>query len=148
MFYERILIQPSSGNENEVRALSEERTRSNQPRLSTVFTESVLGEGLTFVTGIRHENLKAYEAEREARRADPSFRSFVGKISGLISRPREAQLWEVISQSSGVASARFTRVTEVTVAHAKEAEAREALENFAQGIQAESGRAPGILRSL
>ena len=99
MFYERILIQPSSGNENEVHALSEERTRISQPRLSIVLTESILGDGQTFVTGIRHESLKAYEAERETRRADPDFRSFVGKMSGLVSRPREAQLWEVISSA-------------------------------------------------
>ena len=148
MFYERILLRPSLGKENEVRALMEETTKSNQPRLRTVLTESVLGEGQTFVSGTFHENLKAYETERESRRANPGFGSFVAKISGMVSRPREAQLYEVISPTSGVGDAHFTRVTEVTVAHDKEAEAREALENFARAIQAESGRAPGIHRRL
>ena len=112
MFYERILLRPSLGKENEVRALAEGWTKSHQPRL--LLTESVLGEGQTFVSGTQHENLNAYETEREARRADPDFRSFATKVSGLLSRPREAQLYEVISMAGVVGNTRFTRVTQVT----------------------------------
>ena len=149
MFYERILLRPSLGKENEVRALLEERTKSNQPRLRTVLTESVLGEGQTFVSGTFHENLKAYETERGARRADTGFRSFATKLSRRLSRPREAQLYEVISPAGGGGgSARFTHVVQLIAARDKEMEVREALEIFAKARQAEGGRQPGIHRRL
>ncbi len=57
MFYERVLLRAGLGKGNELRALAEDWTKSNQPRLRTVLTESVLGEGQTFVSGAQHENL-------------------------------------------------------------------------------------------
>ena len=149
MFYERILLRPSLGKENEVRALLEERTKSNQPRLRTVLTESVLGDGQTFVSGTQHENLKAYETEREARRADPDFRSFARKLSRRLSRPREAQLYEVISSGGGGGgSTRFTHGVRLIAARDKEMELRQALEDFVQARQAEGARVAGIHRRL
>lgn len=149
MFYERILLRPSLGKGNELRALVQDRTKSNQPRLRTVLTESVLGEGQTFVSGTFHENLKAYETEREARRADSGFQSFAAKVSGLLSRPREAQLFEIISSSvAGGGSARYTHGVRLIAARDKEMELRQALEDFAQARQAEGATVAGIHRRL
>ena len=89
MFYERVLLRASQGKGDELRALLQDRTTSSQPRLRTLLVESVLGKGQTFVSATQHENLQAYEAERERRRADSGFRSFAAKVSGLVSSPRE-----------------------------------------------------------
>ncbi len=149
MFYERVLLRAGLGRGNELRALAEDWTKSNQPRLRTVLTESVLGEGQTFVSGTQHENLQAYETEREARRADSGFRSFATKMSGLVSHPREVQLYEVISSAGGGGgAARFTQVVELIAARDKEMEVREALENFGEARQAEGARQPGLFRRL
>ncbi len=149
MFYERVLLRAGLGKGNELRDLAEDWTKSNQPRLRTVLTESVLGEGQTFVSGTQHENLKAYETEREARRADSGFRSFAAKVSGLVSRPREVQLYEIISSGGGRGgSARFTHGVRLIAARDKEMELRQALEDFARARQAEGARVAGIHRRL
>ena len=149
MFYERILLRAGLGKGNELRALAEDWAKTNQPRLRTVLTESVLGKGQTFVSGTMHENLQAYETEREARRADSGFQSFAAKVSSLVSRPREAQLYEVISSGGGRGgSARFTHVVQLIAARDKEMELRQALENFAQARLAEGAGLAGIHRRL
>ena len=149
MFYERVLLRAGLGRGNELRALAQDWAKSNQPRLRTVLTESVLGEGQTFVSGTQHENLQAYETEREARRADSGFQSFAAKVSSLVSRPRDAQLYEVISSPGGRGgSTRFTHVVELIAARDKEMELRKALEDFAQARQAEGAAVAGIHRRL
>ncbi len=149
MFYERVLLRAGLGKGDELRTLAGDWTKSNQPRLRTVLVESVLGKGQTFVSATQHENLQAYEAERERRRADSGFRSFAAKVSGLVSSPREIQLYEVISLWGGQGgSIRFTHVVEFIAARDREMEVREALENFAQARQAEGTRQPSLFRRL
>ena len=149
MFYERVLLRAGLGKGDELRTLAGDWTKSNQPRLRTVLVESVLGKGQTFVSGTFHDTLQAYETEREARRADSGFRSYAAKVSGLLSQPREVQLYEIISSAGGGGgSARFTHVVELVAARDKEMEVREALENFAQARQAEGARQPSLHRRL
>ncbi len=84
MFYQRIVVTPALGKANELRSLLEERVRADQSRIRTLLVERILGKGQGFVVGIFHENLEAFEKEREYLKQDSTFRDFTGKVTTLV----------------------------------------------------------------
>ena len=149
MFYQRIVVTPALGKANELRSLLEERVKADQSRIRILLTERILGKGQGFVVGIFHENLEAFEKEREYLKQDSTFRDFTGKVTTLVESQRDIQLYHVISAPTASNSpAGYTHVVRFNTANDKEAEMRAALEEFAKARESEGARPPAIMRRV
>ncbi len=103
-YIQRISRYPASGKGPELRALLEEWARSAPSRGSAQSLMSQLGsEGQVFITGIRHENLAAFQTDSERIQANPGFRPFIAKLQPHMARPLHSALFQVLIPPSSQA---------------------------------------------
>lgn len=94
----RITNRPAVGKVPELRALLEERVKALRAQgmrrglLARLFDP----EGGSFVIVASYDNLGEWEQQRDRQRNDPATREFQAKLSGLVSRPPQPRLFEVL----------------------------------------------------
>ncbi len=99
--------------------------------------------------GIRHENLEAFDKEREYISNDSSFKEFAAKLSTMLSEPRDIQLYRYITQfPAGLPPAKYIHLVRFIAVGNKETEVQAALVKFSEARASEGAVAPAIWRRV
>ena len=99
MYSQRALNYPAPGKGRELRAVLEERVKTEQAKGRAItLAMQVFGgaEGNAYTLNIRHQDLASFEAMRGQNQSDPAFGAFQAKIGVLLIRPVVTQLSEVL----------------------------------------------------
>lgn len=124
----------------QVKARQAQGTRAS---LSTPLT----GVGGRLVVGLTFDTLGDLQAFREHNAADPAFQQYVARISGLMAKPVETEIWEVVLPAQPGAEPAYVQAVTWTAAVGQGAALRAAVvERFAKR-QAEGFRC-GVAEQL
>ncbi|MEX2247719.1 MAG: hypothetical protein WEC75_13660 [Dehalococcoidia bacterium] len=99
MYMQRVSIYPEPDKVPEVRTIVLERVKARQSSgLRVALSEMVAGTGAPqFTVSILWNDLAAFEAGRKSDQADADFQKFIGKLSGLIRKPSDFDILEVLA---------------------------------------------------
>jgi len=148
MYAQYIQYHPALGKGPELRALLEQRVKTNQSNgQSVALAVQMLGgeEGNPYTVVFRRQDLAALEAFRRSNQADPARQEYQAKLQSLLARPAAISLREELippaTNLPGLTAPYFVQGTMVFQIPSKGPELRALLEEGVNGYHSAGQRA-------